>query len=72
MLDVINTIIDEQEFFQIMPDYARNIIVGFARMNGRTVGIIGNQPNQKAGNYTTDSSSNIYIVPQVAWILMLQ
>ena len=55
-----------------MPDYARNIIVGFARMNGRTVGIIGNQPNQKAGNYTTDSSSNIYIVPQVAWILMLQ
>lgn len=42
-------IIDEQEFFEIMPAYARNIIVGFARMNGRTVGIVGNQPKIAAG-----------------------
>lgn len=42
-------IIDEQEFFEIMPAYAKNIIVGFARMNGRTVGIVGNQPKVAAG-----------------------
>ncbi|KAK0066703.1 propionyl-CoA carboxylase beta chain mitochondrial, partial [Biomphalaria pfeifferi] len=49
MLDVITGIIDEQEFFEIMPTYAKNIIVGFARMNGRTVGIVGNQPKVAAG-----------------------
>ena len=49
MLDVIRGVIDEGNFFEIMPDYARNIIVGFARMNGRTVGVVANQPNQKAG-----------------------
>lgn len=32
-----------------MPTYAKNIIVGFARMNGRTVGIVGNQPKVAAG-----------------------
>jgi len=32
-----------------MPMYAKNIVVGFARMNGRPVGIVGNQPNEKAG-----------------------
>ena len=37
-------VVDEREFFEIMPNYAKNIIVGFARMNGRTVGIVGNQP----------------------------
>ena len=42
-------VVDEGNFFEIMPDYARNIIVGFARFNGRSVGIVGNQPNQKAG-----------------------
>lgn len=49
MLDVIRSVVDEGNFFEIMPDYARNIIVGFARMNGRTVGVVGNQPSQKAG-----------------------
>ena len=33
-----------------MPAYAKNIVVGFARMDGRPVGIVGNQPNEKAGN----------------------
>ena len=33
-----------------MPTYAKNIVVGFARMDGRPVGIVGNQPNEKAGN----------------------
>lgn len=42
-------VVDEREFFEIMPNYAKNIIVGFARMNGRTVGIVGNQPKVASG-----------------------
>jgi propionyl-CoA carboxylase beta chain len=49
MLDVIQSVVDESEFFEIQPNYAKNIIVGFARMNGRTVGIVGNQPKVAAG-----------------------
>ena len=52
MLNVINTVVDERNFFEIMPDYAKNIIVGFARMAGRTVGIVANQPNSKAGGWS--------------------
>lgn len=42
-------VVDEREFFEIMPNYAKNIVVGFARMNGRTVGIVGNQPKVASG-----------------------
>lgn len=49
MLDVIQAIIDERDFFEIMPLYAKNIITGFARMNGRSVGIVANQPKFAAG-----------------------
>lgn len=49
MLDVVHSIVDEGDFFEIMPNYAKNIIIGFARMNGRTVGIVGNQPKAAAG-----------------------
>lgn len=49
MLDVVYGIVDEMDFFEIMPKYAKNIIVGFGRMNGRTVGIVGNQPKVAAG-----------------------
>ncbi|GAV04648.1 hypothetical protein RvY_14905 [Ramazzottius varieornatus] len=49
MLDVIEPIVDEADFFEIMPDYAKNIITGFGRVNGRTVGIVGNQPKVAAG-----------------------
>ena len=54
ILDVIRLTVDEGNFFEIMPDYAKNIVVGFARMNGRTVGVIANQPNQKAGMSITN------------------
>ena len=48
-------IVDDGEFFEISPDYARNIVVGFARMNGRTIGVVGNQPTEAAGqNYVCD------------------
>ncbi|XP_055673005.1 propionyl-CoA carboxylase beta chain, mitochondrial isoform X2 [Falco peregrinus] len=56
MLDIIHSIADEREFFEIMPSYARNIVVGFARMNGRTVGIVGNQPKVASGCLDINSS----------------
>ncbi|GCC32336.1 propionyl-CoA carboxylase beta chain, mitochondrial [Chiloscyllium punctatum] len=49
MLEIVSAIADEREFFELMPNYAKNIIIGFARMNGRTVGIVGNQPKVASG-----------------------
>ena len=49
MHDIIHKIIDDNDFFEIMPDYAQNLIVGFGRLEGRTVGIVGNQPLHLAG-----------------------
>jgi len=49
MLHVIQDVVDERNFFEIMPSYAKNIVVGFARMSGHTVGVVANQPNSKAG-----------------------
>ena len=40
---------DDGELFEIMPKWAENIVIGFARMNGRTVGFVGNQPLKQAG-----------------------
>ena len=56
MLDVILGVVDEREFFQMMPDYAKNVVIGFARMNGRTVGIVGNNPMHAAGCLDINSS----------------
>uniref|UniRef100_A0A673MIM6 Propionyl-CoA carboxylase beta chain, mitochondrial n=1 Tax=Sinocyclocheilus rhinocerous TaxID=307959 RepID=A0A673MIM6_9TELE len=56
MLDIVHGIVDEREFFEIMPNYAKNIVVGFARMNGRTVGIVGNQPKVASGCLDINSS----------------
>uniref|UniRef100_A0A8C4H9X8 Propionyl-CoA carboxylase beta chain, mitochondrial n=1 Tax=Dicentrarchus labrax TaxID=13489 RepID=A0A8C4H9X8_DICLA len=56
MLDIIQTVLDERDFFEIMPNYAKNIVVGFARMNGRTVGIVGNQPKVASGCLDINSS----------------
>ncbi|EDO37931.1 predicted protein [Nematostella vectensis] len=49
ILDVVYPILDDGEFFELQPDYAKNIIIGFGRMNGRTVGVVGNQPTEAAG-----------------------
>ena len=43
---------DEGDFFEIMANYAKNIIIGFARMNGRTIGVVANQPKVAAGIFT--------------------
>ncbi len=47
--DVIGRLVDHADFLEVQAGYARNIVVGFGRINGRTVGIIANQPNVIAG-----------------------
>ncbi len=49
MYEVIGSIADDGKFFEIHKDFAKNIIVGFAHMNGRSVGIVANQPKVLAG-----------------------
>ena len=49
MYGVIRAIVDDADFFEVHKDFARNIIVGFAHMNGRSVGIVANQPSVLAG-----------------------
>lgn len=56
MHDVIDGIIDKDSFFEIHKDYADNIIVGFSRLGGRSVGIVANQPMRLAGVLDVDSS----------------
>ena len=56
MKDVINGIIDQDSFFEIHKDYAENLIVGFARIAGRSIGIVANQPMQLAGCLDVNSS----------------
>jgi propionyl-CoA carboxylase beta chain len=57
MKDIINKLVDEEEFFEIMPDYAKNIVIGFARMEGKTVAIVGNQPKESAGVLDINAST---------------
>ncbi len=54
--DIITNVVDNGEFLEIHPDYAKNIVVGFARMNGRSVGIVANQPAHLAGCLDIDAS----------------
>ena len=49
MYQVIRSIVDDGKFLEVHKEFARNIIVGFARMNGRSVGIVANQPGVLAG-----------------------
>ena len=49
MLEVIKYIVDDGDFFQVQEYFAMNIIVGFARLNGRSVGIVAQQPHALAG-----------------------
>ncbi len=55
--DIINTVVDEHNFFEVMPYFAQNIIVGFARFAGRPVGIVANQPANLAGVLDINSST---------------
>jgi propionyl-CoA carboxylase beta chain len=54
--DVIHAVIDDGYFFEVHEHYAKNIVVGFARMNGRSVGIVANQPAVLAGTLDINAS----------------
>ena len=56
MYEVIGAIIDNGEFLEIQRDYAKNIIIGFARFNGQSVGIVANQPKYLAGVLDSNAS----------------
>jgi propionyl-CoA carboxylase beta chain len=56
MKELILKVVDEGDFFEIQPDFARNIVVGFARIEGSTIGIVANQPMVLAGCLDIDSS----------------
>ena len=56
MYEVIGSIVDDGKFFEIHADYAKNLIVGFARMGGSTVGVVANQPKVLAGVLDCNSS----------------
>ncbi|HIA81711.1 MAG TPA: acyl-CoA carboxylase subunit beta [Rhodospirillales bacterium] len=49
VMELISKVVDENNFFELQPDYAKNIIVGYGRMDGGTVGIVANQPTVLAG-----------------------
>mgnify|MGYP001424084899 FL=1 len=49
VMELITKVVDENNFFELQPDYAKNIIVGYGRMDGGTVGIVANQPTVLAG-----------------------
>lgn len=56
MRDIIKAIVDGSDFFEVMEYFAPNIIIGFGRMDGETVGFVANQPMVLAGVLDTDSS----------------
>ena len=55
--DIIHKIIDDEHFLEVQPHYAPNIVVGFARMGGKSIGIVANQPAHLAGVLDINSSS---------------
>ncbi|MBX2870363.1 MAG: acyl-CoA carboxylase subunit beta [Acidiferrobacterales bacterium] len=56
MHEVIRKLVDESDFFELQPNYAKNIIIGFGRMEGSTVGFVANQPMVLAGCLDINSS----------------
>ena len=57
MRDVIKLIVDDEDFFEIHEHFAKNIVCGFARLDGYAVGVVGNQPAQMAGVLDIDASA---------------
>jgi acetyl-CoA carboxylase carboxyltransferase component len=55
MKDVIGRIVDDGEFYEVQPFFAANILIGFARLDGRSVGVIANQPKVLAGTLDIDA-----------------
>ncbi len=57
MLEVIRLIVDEGDFMEVQPRYAQNLICGFARLDGQSVGIVANQPKFQAGVLDINASN---------------
>lgn len=55
--DVIHELADDNHFFELQPDYASNIVIGFARFGGQSVGVVANQPTVLAGVLDNDASN---------------
>lgn len=77
VMAVIDRLVDDGDFFEIMPDFARSLVVGYARIEGVVVGIVANNPMVKAGTLDIDSSDkgarfirtcNIYNIPIVTLV----
>ena len=77
VMAVIDRLVDDSDFFEIMPDFARSLTVGFARIEGVVVGIVANNPMVRAGTLDIDSSDkgarfirtcNIYNIPIVTLV----
>ena len=75
--EVIEALADKDSFFEIMPDFATNLVTGFAHIDGVVVGIVANQPKSKAGCLDIDASDkgarfvrvcNIYSIPLVTLV----
>ncbi len=57
--DVIARVLDQQDFFEIQPGFAANVVIGFGRIQGRVVGIVANQPKVLAGVLDIDASDKV-------------
>ncbi|PIE31141.1 methylmalonyl-CoA carboxyltransferase [candidate division KSB3 bacterium] len=77
VLRVIELLVDQGSFFEIMKDFARNLVIGFARIDGMVVGIVANQPAYKVGCLDIDASDkgarfirvcNLYQIPIVTLV----
>ncbi len=77
MLDVINALVDDADFLQVHQEWAKSIIVGFARIQGIVVGIVANQPMVRSGTLDIDTSDkaarfirfcNLYSIPIVTLV----
>jgi propionyl-CoA carboxylase beta chain len=55
MRTIIESLVDENEFLEVQPLFAANILIGFARIDGQSIGIVANQPSQMAGTLNIDA-----------------
>ncbi|MFC6724967.1 acyl-CoA carboxylase subunit beta [Halobium palmae] len=56
MTDVVEGVVDEGSFFEVHEEFAKNVVVGFARLDGRAVGVVANQPRVNAGTLDIEAS----------------
>lgn len=77
VLPIIQRLVDDGDFFEVQMDWAKNLVIGFARIQGIVVGIIANQPKVKAGTLDIDASDkgarfirfcNIFNIPLVTLV----